>query len=327
MTYFKKVSILLLVFIMGRTSTISSQETLPIYFDYLSDNIFLIHPASAGIGECGKVRLTARQQWAGLRNSPQLQTLSFHAKPNEYSNTGYGFVLFNDRNGYHSQKAIQGSYAYHLYMGNESVFNQLSFGLSFSAVQNQVDQSTFFNDPVVSQVIESNFYFNADFGLAYHNEGFASYFTVKNILLSAKNNLNSNFESLNLRNYIIGASYFFGDKEKIEFEPSIMFQFKEQTGEKIGDINLKVYKKFSNIYLWMVASYRKSFESNVFGNASYVTPIVGVNYKNYMFSYTFTRQSGDVVFSNANFHQISLGINVLCRRNRGAACPNIYGSF
>ena len=36
------------------------QETLPIYADYLSDNVFLIHPSAAGIGNCGKIRLTAR---------------------------------------------------------------------------------------------------------------------------------------------------------------------------------------------------------------------------------------------------------------------------
>ncbi len=318
------IVVLLLVFV----SKVSAQETLPIYADYLSDNVYLLHPAAAGVGDCGKLRLTARQQWLGVKDAPSLQTASFHAKFSENSNAGYGFVLFNDKNGYHSQKGIQGTYAYHLDMGNENLFNQLSFGLSMSMVQNEVDQRSFVsNPPDVAQIIQSDFYFNADFGMAYHYEGFSSYFTVKNILLSAKNNVNTNFESLNLRNYILGAGYFFGDKDKLQFEPSFMFQYKDQTGEKIGDLNFKVYKSFATTQLWAALSYRRSFDSSVFGDAHYVTPIVGVNYKKMMIAYTYTQQSGDVVFSNGGFHQISLGFDVLCRKRRASACPNINGSF
>ena len=303
------------------------QETLPIYADYLSDNVYLLHPTAAGIGDCGKLRLTGRQQWIGVKDAPSLQTASFHAKFNENSNAAYGFILFNDKNGYHSQKGLQATYAYHLNLGNENLFKQLSFGLSMSLVQNEVDQTRFVNDPTVSQVIQSDFYFNADFGASYHNKGFSSYFTAKNIMLSAKNDMNTNFESLNLRNYIVGAGYFFGDENKLQFEPSAMLQFKEQTGEKIADINFKVYKKLQTTQLWVALSYRRSLDSSVFGDAHYITPIVGVNYKNLMFAYTYTQQSGDIVFSNGGFHQLSFGINVLCRKRRGSACPNINGSF
>ncbi|WBX76090.1 type IX secretion system membrane protein PorP/SprF [Tenacibaculum ovolyticum] len=305
---------------------ISAQETLPIYADYLSDNVYLLHPAAAGIGDCGKIRFTARQQWIGVKDAPSLQTVSFHAKFNENSKAGYGLILFNDRNGYHSQKGLQGSYTYHLDMGNENLFKQLSFGLSMAMVQNEVDQTTFGGGDV-SQVIESDFYFNADFGMAYHFKGFSSYLTIKNILLSAKNNLNSNYESLNLRNYIFGASYFFGDEDKLQFEPSLMLQYKAETGEKIGDLNFKVYKKFKTSQLWAALSYRRSLDSSVFGDANYITPIIGLNYKKLMFAYTYTQQSGDVVFSNGGFHQVSFGMDILCRKRRASACPNINGSF
>ncbi|OSY86849.1 hypothetical protein WH52_14305 [Tenacibaculum holothuriorum] len=316
-----------LLFVLFVFNKSIAQETLPIYADYLSDNVYLLHPAAAGIGECGKIRLTARQQWFGVKDAPSLQTASFHAKAGEYSNAGYGVVLYNDKNGYHSQKGIQGTYAYHLNMGNENLFNQLSFGLSMSVVQNEVDQRRFVNDPAVSQIIQSNFYFNADFGMAYHYKGFSSYATVKNLFLSAKNNLDSNFESLNLRNYIIGAGYFFGEERVLQFEPSFMFQFKEQTGEKVADINFKVYKKIRNTQFWAALSYRTSFDGSVFGEAQYITPIVGVNFNKFMVSYTYTKQTGDIVFSNGDFHQISLGMDILCRKRRASACPNINGSF
>ena len=57
---FKKGYLVLLLFI----SQISfSQEGLPVYSDYLSDNYYLIHPSMAGAANCAKVRLTGRQQW------------------------------------------------------------------------------------------------------------------------------------------------------------------------------------------------------------------------------------------------------------------------
>ena len=317
----------IILFFIVFISKVNAQETLPIYADYLSDNVYLLHPTAAGIGDCGKLRLTARQQWIGIKDAPSLQTASFHAKFNENSNAGYGFILFNDKNGYHSQKGLQGTYAYHIDMGNENLFKQLSFGLSMSIVQNEVDQRNFVNDPTVSQVINSDFYFNADFGMAYHHKGFSSYFTVKNIMLSAKNDLNPDFESYNLRNYIIGAGYFFGDEDKLQYQPSVMLQYKDQTGEKIADLNFKVYKQFEATQLWAALSYRRSLDSSAFGDANYITPIVGVNYKNLMFAYTYTQQSGDVVFSNGGFHQVSFGIDVLCRKRRASACPNINGSF
>ena len=318
----KKIVLLLLTFF---TLTSKAQETLPIYADYLSDNVYLLHPAAAGIGECGKLRLTARQQWLGVDDAPSLQTLSFHTKAGADSNAGYGFILFNDKNGYHSQLGFQGTYAYHLNMGNENLFNQLSFGLSMSFVQNQVDQRTFKDDPTVTQVIRSDFYYNADLGIAYHYKGFASYLTIKNLFLAAKGDLNPNFESFNLRNYILGGSYFFGEEDVLQYEPSVMFQYKEQTGEKIADVNFKVYKKIKNTQFWAALSYRTSFDGSVFGEAQYFTPILGVNFNRFMFAYTYTQQTGDITFSNGGFHQISLGMNLLCRKRRASACPNING--
>lgn len=316
---------IIFLFFFSSSLSVLGQETLPIYSDYLSDNVFLIHPSAAGIGTCGKIRLTGRKQWQGVDNAPELQTLSFHNKFGEKA--AMGFVIFNDKNGYHSQKGVQATYAYHLDVGNGSVFEQLSFGLSATAVQNQSDQRTFFGDRTVQQLIESASYFNADFSVAYHRAGFSSYFTVKNLLLSAKNNLNSSLEPLDLRNYIFSAGYFFDYREKVQFEPSLMLQLKEGTGEVIADFNIKAYKNFNKAQLWAALSYRRSFDKGAIENLNYLSPIVGVNYNQMMISYTYTKQLGDIVFSDTGYHQITLGINVFCQTQRAAACPNINASF
>ncbi len=303
-----------------------SQETLPIYQDYLSDNIYLVHPAAAGIGNSGKVRFTARQQWAGIPDAPALQTLSFHSRFNEYSNAGYGLILFNDKNGFHSQKGIQATYAYHLPFLGDGNFNQLSFGLSFSFIQNQSDQRSFTGDPAVAAIVQSTSYYNADFGVSYHYGGLSSYFTIKNLLLTAKNNQNVQ-ENLDLKNYIFSAGYYFGEELFVQFEPTIMFQFKEGTGERIADINLKAYKNISKSQLWAALSYRRTFDANAIQNAEFISPVIGINYNNFMFSYTYTNQINDIVLTNSGFHQISLGINLWTKQPRAAACPNINSSF
>lgn len=304
---------------------VRGQETLPIYSDYLSDNVFLIHPSAAGIGTCGKIRLTGRKQWQGVANAPELQTLSFHNRLGEKA--AVGLVIFNDKNGYHSQKGLQATYAYHLSIGNGNVFEQLSFGLSAAVVQNQSDQRAFFGDRAVEQLIESTGYFNADFSVAYHKEGFSSYFTVKNLLLSSKNNLNNSLEPLDLRNYIFSAGYFFDYRNVVKLEPSFMLQLREGTSEVLTDFNIKAYKSFNKAQLWAALSYRRSFDKGAIENINYVSPIVGINYKQMMLSYTYTKQLGEIVFSDTGYHQITLGINVFCKRQRAAACPNINASF
>ena len=313
------------IFILG-VLKINAQETLPIYSDYLSDNVYLVHPAAAGIGNCGKIRLTGRTQWSGIDDAPELQTLSAHTKVG--TNSGVGLILFNDKNGYHSQQGVQGTYAYHIDLARPEEANILSFGLSLMAVNNSVDESTFvIEDPVISQIVRSESYFNADFSMAYHNRGFFSYFTAKNIMLSARSLYNDNYESLNLRRYLVTLGYYFGQGRDFQFEPSIMAQTIDRTGEKFVDFNFKAYKKVQDAQLWAALSYRRGFDNSKTEELQYITPIVGINYNNFMVSYTYTKQRGDIIFEDAGYHQITLGFNFGCREPRRSGCPNINGAF
>ena len=303
----------------------SAQETLPIYQDYLSDNVYLVHPSAAGIGNSTKLRFTARQQWSGVPDAPSLQTLSYNSRFGEETNAAYGFVLFNDKNGYHSQKGIQGTYAYHLQLSDGHFFEQLSFGLSLTFVQNQSDQRSFQGGDVAA-IIESTSYYNSDFSAAYHRGGFSSYFTVKNLFLTAKNNLNVE-EPLDLRNYIFSAGYYYDDYYYFQLEPSFMLQLKESTGQTIADFNIKAYKTFSNTQVWAALSYRRSFDTNSINNSQFISPIVGVNFNKMMFSYTYTNQIDSVTLTNSGFHQITLGINLWTREKNWRSNPNINNSF
>ena len=305
------------------------QGVFPVYTDYLSDNVFLVHPAAAGIGNCDKLRITYRRQWAGIANAPSLQTLSYHARVSEKA--AVGGVVFNDKNGFHAQIGGSGTFAYHLNFGHEDALEQLSFSLSLMYVQNTIDQSGFnspIDDPIISKIIESESYFNADFGLAYHFWDLFSYFTIKNMFTNIKNIDNADFQSLNLRRYLLTVGYYMGRSKGLQFEPSIMGQFIERTGEVFVDFNFKVYKIIgTSTQLWAVLSYRNSFDRNAIENLKQLTPIIGVNHKRFMFAYTYTYQLGEIAFDTGGFHQFTLGVNLSCRKQRSTGCPNVNSLF
>jgi len=330
----KIFKITILLFAMTFINRVNAQETIPIYFDYLSDNVYLLHPAAAGIGNCAKLRLSHGQQWAGVDNAPGLQTLSYHSRMSGESQVGLGGIIYKDSNGNHSQLGAQGTFAYHIDMGGAN-FNQLSFALSGMYSEIKLDQSNFIlpgepADPVISGLVESENYFNADFGLAYHYKTGFAYFTIKNLLLTARDLENSTYEALNLRRYLFSLGYFFENDRPnmLSFEPSMMVQYIEYTGEIVGDINLKAYKKMDKgNTLWAAVSYRRSFDGNKIQELSQITPIIGVNFNKVMLSYTYTHELGKIKFDNSGFHQISLGIDLFCKEARTSACPNVNRNF
>jgi type IX secretion system PorP/SprF family membrane protein len=308
-----------------------SQEGIPVYSDYLSDNYYLIHPSMAGAANCAKLRFTGRKQWFDQADAPELQTLSFNGRVGEKS--GAGIILFNDKNGYHSQKGVKLTYAYHIMFSRDEIdLNQLSFGMSAGLIQNQLDESEFTDfDPYVFGQIQKDSYFNIDFGASYNYLNFYAHATVQGAV-ETRREIYSEFESDNLRKYLLSAGYVFGDKDKILWEPSILFQLIDKTKEKSIDINMKAYKEMDFGRLWGGLSYRRSFDGAEYINGSgvakqklqYITPIVGVNFENFMFAYTYSKVSGDIKFDTGAYHQITLGINLFCKPEKYECnCPAI----
>ena len=298
-----------------------AQEGVAVYSDYLSDNYYLIHPSMAGAANCGKIRLTGRQQWFGQDDAPALQTVSFNTAIDEDGKSGVGMILFNDKNGYHSQRGAKLTYAHHLRFSRGTVdLNQLSFGLSTAFVQSTLDGSDFtgFDPVIVPGVIQKDSYFNVDLGVSYHYMDFFTHVTVKNLLASQRRELYSQgFESDNLQKYLWSVGAVFGDEDRLLFEPSIMYQNIPETKESSIDLNMKVYKAMDFGRLWAALSYRRSFDSAEYPgakqNLQWVSPIIGLNYDKYMFSYTYSHVMGDVKFDNGGFHQITLGMDIFCK--------------
>lgn len=312
-----------------------SQEGIPVYSDYLSDNYYLIHPSMAGAANCAKIRLTARKQWFDQVDAPALQTLSFNGRISERS--GAGIIIFNDKNGYHSQKGVKLTYAHHIMFSRDDIdLNQLSFGISADFSQSQLDETEFLQsgdfDPIINGIIvQDASYFNVDFGASYNYLDFYVHGTIQNAV-ETKRKIYTDSESANLRKFLLSAGYVFGDKEKILWEPSLMFQLVDKTKEKSIDINIKAYKNFDFGKLWAALSYRRSFDGAEYLSGSgvssqklqYITPIIGLNFNKFMFAYTYSYLTGDVNFNTGGFHQITLGIDLFCKREKYECnCPAI----
>ena len=315
-----------------------AQEGLPIYSDYLTDNYYLIHPSMAGVANCAKVRLTARKQWFGQDDAPALQTLSINGRIGD-SPSAVGAIVYNDKNGYHSQTGAYLTYAHHLmFSRNEIDLNMLSFGLSAGVIQYKLDETTFLNegfDPIIAGIEQSASNFNIDFGFSYHLYDFYAHATVKNVLNNDGVNSNENgvFKFDNLRTFLFSAGNTFSKfGSDWSYEPSIMFMHKDGTKESSIDVNAKVYKKMDFGKVCGGLSYRRSLDGAEFLDGSgvssqklqYFTPFVGVDYNNFVFAYTYSYQANSVVFNNGGFHQLTLGYNFNCRREKYECnCPAV----
>lgn len=328
----KKRYLIALLFI---TQFAVSQEGIAVYSDYLTDNYYLIHPSMAGAANCAKLRVTARNQWFGQDDAPALQTVSFNGRVGERS--GAGIIVFNDRNGYHSQTGAKLTYAHHLMFSRDEVdLNQLSFGISAGLIQSRLDETDFLNsgdyDPNVDgTIVQKDSYFNVDIGASYNFLDFYAHFTVKNAI-ETRRDIYSGYESDNLRKFLLSAGYVFGNEDSLLWEPSILFQYTDETAEKAIDVNLKVYKPFDWGRLWGGLSYRRQFDGAEYldGNSreeqhlQYITPLVGINYGNFMFAYTYSAVTGAIKFDNGGYHQITLGLNLFCQREKyHCNCPAV----
>ncbi|GAA3508642.1 type IX secretion system membrane protein PorP/SprF [Aquimarina addita] len=323
-----------------------SQEGIPVFADYLSDNLFLVHPSMAGASNANKIRLTARQQWFDIDNAPNTQSANIAFRAGD--KVGLGGAIYKDENGRFSQTGVYATFAYHLLFSRDRTdLNMLSFGMSGAFIQSNLDLVGL-EDPsdpgdfIITDRIQKDGYFNLDAGMSYHYLEWFAHFTVKNFLPAARTTFDNTddpnvsvADSNNQRRYIFSLGRVFGlGASSWSLEPSMLYQATDQTKESSIDANIKVYKDFGELAtLWGGMSYRRSLDGAEFSQTGveiesqklqYITPFLGVNYKNWMVGYTYSYQSNSVVLTNGGFHQLTLGYDFGKRKERwNCNCPAV----
>ena len=333
----KRILILFIfgLFFLSTAKRAEAQEVIPTYSDYLMDNLYLLYPSMAGASNYNQIRLTARQQWFDVDDAPNLQTLSVNGRLGD--KIGLGSIFFRDENGYFSKLGAYATFAYHLMFSRDNVnLNQLSFGISGGIIQHRLDQSEFtVYDPIIgNNDTATDFFANMDVGMSYYYMNFYAHVAVKNIISVERDLFYSDAVPTNQRKYLASAGYVFDFyRNDWGLEPSFLFQLRELNSQATIDANIKAYKDFDIGQGWIGLSYRQAFDGAEYTrtgdeiqrqNLRYITPFLGLEYKQFIIGYTFSYQMNTMVLSNNGFHQLTLGYNFGESRQRyDCHCPAI----
>lgn len=292
---------------------VNAQElTLPQHSQYNADNPFLISPVYAGIGDHIKVRLNGLTQWVGIEDAPDTQTLAADARIGDRS--GLGMFLYNDSNGFTKQRGARISFAHHLTLDRyDDEF--LSLGISYNFNQFRIDVENFEVQngqlPTDDRATTNH---NFDVGVLYRKDKFYISLNASNILPKDLSNfgINQTFEPNTLRNYYMYAGYSFMKKKssKLEFEPSIFFQWFESDSRSVTDLNAKFRFYDFEDYYYVGATYRFLNDPDQPFTPLYLSPMAGLKKNNFYFGYSYQILTNEISGYNIGTHVVTLGMDL-----------------
>lgn len=284
--------------------------TIPQLSQYLSDNPFLMSPTYAGIGNYVKVRMNGVTQWVGIKDAPDTQTLSADVRLGNRS--GIGMVIYNDSNGETKQRGGKVSFAHHLTMDKYDD-QYFSFALSFNLNQIRFDIENFDpeagDDPAITNDRSSSNP-NFDIGVLYRRNGFYLSVNAANILNKQLEKFDPIFEPNTLRNYSVHSGYKFRKSRRADFEiePSVFFQYFENDGRSITDVNTK-FKWYDFLdYYYAGLTYR--FLNDQLGSPLYIAPIIGLKKGDFYFGYSYQVIVNELLGYSSGTHVVTLGIDL-----------------
>lgn len=307
----KKTQILILL--LGLSAMVRGQElTIPQLSQYIADNPFLMSPTYAGVGDHIKLRLNGLTQWVGIEDAPDTQTMAVDARLGNKS--GIGLLLYNDSNGETRQRGSRISFAHHLTIDRyEDEF--LSFGISYNfnqfriAIENFGDPNNPMFDPSVTDD-RSTTNHNFDIGVLYRYKKFYLSVNASNILDKDLSQFNTRFEPNKLRNYYMYTGYSFmkNKRSKLEFEPSVFFQWFESDGRSVTDLNAKFRFHDFEDYYYVGATYR--FLNDQVGTPLYIAPIAGLKKDNIYFGYSYQLITNEILGYSTGTHVVTVGMDL-----------------
>ncbi|OMP29705.1 type IX secretion system membrane protein PorP/SprF [Mangrovimonas sp. DI 80] len=302
------------IFLIAIGQTYGQELNLPVWTQYLADNDFVVSPTYAGIGDNLRIRLNGLTQWVGIKDAPDNQAL--YADFRIADRSGVGLSLYNDKNGNTRQKGVKFSFAHHLVLDYTSE-QYLSFGISYNINSFRIDIENFepnYETPIVDpyvtddRAVNNN---NFDVGVLYRNKGYYLSLNVNNILKKDIDNFNGIEPSL-LLNYQLYSGLVIQSKEnkRVEYEPSVFFQYFGSDGRSATDVNFK-YRKFNRKedYYWVGLSYR--FLNDQFFKPLNIGPMAGIMKSKFYFAYSYQITTNALAGYNSGTHSITIGIDFL----------------
>lgn len=300
-----KKNILIIAFLAIYSMSFSQQ--LSLYSQYMF-NKFLINPAVTGSNNYVPIRLTARQQWAGIENAPSTQALSAHTLLGN-KKMGVGGFVYADRFGPETKVGIQASYSYILPISGGK--SQLAFGVAFRAFQYQLDytQMTAIDDadPVLSGAKETSFVPDADFGIYWYSEKYFVGLSANQLIELPVEIADQTIDKNSMiRHYYLIGGYTFALSDNFELEPSILLKGTERTPGQI-DINVRGILKRN---YWLGFSYRTSKD---------IIAMIGLKVDKYIIGFAYDYTTSDINSYQSGSFEIMLGYNLGEGKNKGSS--------
>jgi type IX secretion system PorP/SprF family membrane protein len=251
--------------ISGQTTADQTRISLayPVFSQYLHNGL-LINPAYAGSRDVLSFFLSGREQWAGLKGAPTLETISVHTLlKNDRVGLGLSgqFMQF----GITTQTSLYADYAYHVWVGK----GRLAFGLKAGAdISNTSFTIDFRNsltgsngaNPVTDPVFESDNKFvlpNAGAGLYFYGRKFFAGAAVPAFLGYFRNSDGkTSFKAFSDMDILATAGALVDLAPSFKFKPSVFIDY-SVTGIRKNQIDLNGNLIIKDM-IWIGGSWRTS---------------------------------------------------------------------
>ena len=341
----KKIFLITVVCIL--TSSIAFAQAKPFYTQYILNN-YILNPGITGIENYTDVKLSYRNQWAGINGAPVTTYLSIHGplgkKDTRTSATsfqvpgenpggpkawddyavspahhGIGLQAINDKAGYINRWSVSASYAYHKPLG---VKTSLAAGLNVGVTSVNLDRSKIEwgsldpNDPAVGYNSGAISKIKPEIGAGiwlYSARYFLGVSVLNIIPGKAKFVTDDKYGTYYTPNYFATAGYRFAMTEDISVLPSVMVQYWQP---QLTSIHANVKMQYRD-FLWIGGSYR--FADLVGGYSA----MVGVNISNtFNISYAYENATTSRLQTyTRGTHEVVLGF--LLGNKYGDSCPRM----
>ncbi len=221
----------LIIFVLFSGIQLKGQQ-LPLNSQYML-NYFIVNPAVAGSYDHTPVNLGVRKQWVNLEGSPASQALNAHTYIG--NNVGLGAAFYNEVQGPSRRTGFSVSFAYHLGLSND-FSRKLSFGLSPTFYQHQVNTEELTTDqpgdPVIENGFETKLSPDFNFGVMLSEE--QTYFVGLSIynLMELRTDLFQEMDNKNnpiKRTFYLSGGYTFEINETFDLQPSSHIQYQVNT--------------------------------------------------------------------------------------------------
>jgi type IX secretion system PorP/SprF family membrane protein len=260
----------------------------------------VLNPAFVGSRADLSISLLSRQQWIGIKGSPETKTFSINGR--SVTGLGFGATVINDKSGLANSTNINIDASYTV---PTSRYGRFSFGLKGGL--------TFFNNNLSNGITPDNDMYastsgkfsNIGFGVLYYEEAFFIGLSIPNILKSSEFKTLESFKDnlgANNNNYFLATGLIYNLSTNLKFKPSTIIKYTPTLPISI-DFNANIiYKDIIETGL----SYRH--------NSSISAVFALILKKKYRVGYSYDYNTNNLG-GNLSSHEIIVSFDLNLKRN------------